>query len=36
MLKKPYFMNNTKWYKYDDNKFKLVLTEEGKKTKSKK
>lgn len=29
----PLFLQNEKWYKYDEKKFEYVLTEEGKNNK---
>ncbi|MGL4999779.1 MAG: hypothetical protein ACRC5T_12490 [Cetobacterium sp.] len=28
-VKEPYFMTNEKWYKFDENERKLVLTKEA-------
>lgn len=28
-LSKPYFMRNTDWYKFDEEKFKYVLTDKA-------
>ena len=29
ITEKPYFMTNEKWYKFDENEFKYVLTDEA-------
>jgi len=29
ILEKPYFMTNESWYRFDEDKFKYVLTDEA-------